>query len=161
MGYFCSIRERRTLKSLGKEGREIHFFKKADTKKKLKKKTKSGKKLKKNSDIKREKKTATNLIVRNEQCHHKYVQKIFTHTTIIIKSSVDWIIFFFDFLLRFFANTLDEAIVSKCRKKYILHTQLIFRVTCWAFYNFSTFGNNYQLNMYCTRQNFISIYRFL
>ena len=27
MGYFCSIRERRTLKSLGKEGREIHFFK--------------------------------------------------------------------------------------------------------------------------------------
>lgn len=72
MGYFCSIRERRTLKSLGKKGREIHFFKKADTKK-TKKKAKGGKKLKKNSDIKREKKTATNLIVRNEQCHHKYV----------------------------------------------------------------------------------------
>lgn len=53
------------MKSLGKEGREIHFFKKADTKK-TKKKAKGGKKLKKNSDIKREKKTATNLIVRNE-----------------------------------------------------------------------------------------------
>ena len=52
------------MKSLGKEGREIHFFKKADTKK-TKKKAKGGKKLKKNSDIKREK-TATNLIVRNE-----------------------------------------------------------------------------------------------
>ena len=28
MGILCSIRERRTLKSLGKKGREIHFFKK-------------------------------------------------------------------------------------------------------------------------------------
>ena len=49
MGYFCSIRERRTLKSLGKEGREIHFFKKRIQKTK---KNEEWEEAEKNSDIK-------------------------------------------------------------------------------------------------------------